>query len=89
MPMDIDEQSSPKLAYSSTNYALHAHIESLSKLLLQLDGVQSWGQASVRDRRKGVVKEIEGELARIERYWKAVWRDHVLQRDEDAQMTEQ
>ena len=81
--MEVDEQPcSGKLAYTSTNYGLHAYSESLLKLLMQLDGVESWGDANVRKRRRAVVKEIEGEVSRVDAYWKNAWRDYLREKEE-------
>jgi hypothetical protein len=82
--MEVDERPfSGKLAYTSTNYSLHAYMESLLKLLMQLDGVESWGDANVRKRRRAVVKEIEGEVSRVDAWWKNAWRDYL--RDEEQE----
>ncbi|KAF9451344.1 hypothetical protein P691DRAFT_663418 [Macrolepiota fuliginosa MF-IS2] len=67
----------PKLAYNSTNYNLHAYLESLDKLLVKLDGVESWGDSYVREKRRAVVKQIEGEQNRVDRICKASWLKHV------------
>lgn len=82
--MEVDEQPfSGKLAYTSTNYGLHAYMESLLKLLMQLDGVESWGDANVRKRRRAVVKEIEGEVSRVDAWWKNAWRDYLRGEEEE------
>ncbi|KAF6741371.1 hypothetical protein DFP72DRAFT_945183 [Ephemerocybe angulata] len=57
----------PPLGFTSANYNLHAYLEGLLKLLMKLDGVESWGDP----------KEIEAEVSRVEPWWKGVWRDHV------------
>ncbi|GAA5854874.1 hypothetical protein JCM8547_004104 [Rhodosporidiobolus lusitaniae] len=58
---------SPKLAFTSENAPVHAYEEALTKLLVELDGVDSLGEEEIRKRRKGMVKEVEGELERVER----------------------
>lgn len=45
----------------------------LSRLLIELDGVESWGEPDVRKRRRNVVSAVEGEASRLEKAWKAVW----------------
>jgi len=76
--VDINSDSDiPKLAYNSTNYSLHAYLESLDKLLVKLDGVESWGDSYVREKRRAVVKQIEGEQNRVEGVCKASWLKHV------------
>ena len=78
-------ESSGKLAYTSQNYHLHAYVESLSKLLMQLDGVGSFGSADVRNRRREVVKNVEAELARVDQYWRNAWADYLeKKRQEEA-----
>lgn len=71
--IDLPADSQAKLAYTQTNYALHAYGEALSRLLIKLDGVQSWGEKHVRERRKGVARRIEAEAGEVEDYWKRVW----------------
>ncbi|KAG6827692.1 hypothetical protein H0H92_010730 [Tricholoma furcatifolium] len=63
----------PKLAYDSTNYALHSYTESLNRLLIKLDGVESWGDPSVRRSRRRTVGKVEAEANRIDMYCKSVW----------------
>ena len=82
-PASLDFQSSPssstsssptpKLAYTPRNTPLHAYTEALAKLLLQLDGVESYGVRRVREARKAVVMGVEGELERVEREVGSVW----------------
>jgi hypothetical protein len=81
-------ESDGKLAYTLRNYPLHAYVEALSKLLMELDGVDSWGSPNVRNRRKGVVKEIEREVQRVEAYWKSAWQDYVEAQKEEKQVEE-
>ncbi|KAJ2915108.1 hypothetical protein MD484_g5298, partial [Candolleomyces efflorescens] len=85
-PAPVD--SDGKLAYTLRNYPLHAYVEALSKLLMELDGVNSWGSADVRKRRRGVVKEIEQEVQRVEAYWKGAWQDYVEAQKEEMQVEE-
>jgi hypothetical protein len=65
-----------KLDYTSTNYPLHAFSEALDKLLMKLDEVESRGEKSIREKRRGVVKDIEKEASRLDRYWKQAWSDY-------------
>lgn len=76
--MDVDSDSNiPKLAFNSTNYGLHAYMDSLDKLLVKLDGVESWGDRDIRARRRAVVKRIEQEQARLDRFWKDSWLNYM------------
>ncbi|KAJ3564817.1 hypothetical protein NP233_g8037 [Leucocoprinus birnbaumii] len=67
----------PKLAFNSTNYSLLAYNDALDKLLVKLDGVESWGEADVRTRRRKVVKQIEEEQAFVDRFWRTSWLKHI------------
>ncbi|KAJ7593944.1 hypothetical protein C8J56DRAFT_884681 [Mycena floridula] len=77
----------PKLAFTSHNTRLLAHIESLSRLLTSLDAVESWGDKHVRSKRKALVRRIEKSLQDLEGFeddadegcdlekgWRGLWR---------------
>jgi hypothetical protein len=66
-----------KLAFTPTNAPLHGHVEALNQLLLQLDGVDSAGEESVRNARREAVQLIEGELKAIEQRWMSIWTKTV------------
>ncbi|KIM41715.1 hypothetical protein M413DRAFT_444959 [Hebeloma cylindrosporum] len=66
-----------KLDYTSTNYPLHAYSDALDKLLMKLDGVESRGEKSIREKRRGIVKEIEKEVSRLDWYWRQAWIDYI------------
>nr|GAT51183.1 predicted protein [Mycena chlorophos] len=76
-----------KLAYTPTNVPLHTYIELLSRLLVSLDGVESYGDKRVRDARRAVVRAVESEAGRVEAFWRDVWAAHVL--GEQAQQQQQ
>ncbi|KAL0574443.1 hypothetical protein V5O48_007507 [Marasmius crinis-equi] len=83
----VDRISLPKLAYTHANAPLHGYVESLNRLLTSLDGVESFGEKRVRERRKEVVRAVEAEAARIEDVCKEGWRKWVSilkHGDEDA-----
>ncbi|KAF8999775.1 hypothetical protein BDQ17DRAFT_732143 [Cyathus striatus] len=75
-PMDVDGTEG-RLAYTSANYAFHQYTDLLEKLLVRLDGVESWGDKKVRERRRSVVKSIEMETQKLDRYWRSAWRRHL------------
>ncbi|KXN83530.1 hypothetical protein AN958_01261 [Leucoagaricus sp. SymC.cos] len=79
---NLEDASIPKLAFNSTNYDLRAYIEALDKLLVKLDGVESWGDPEVRTRRRAVVKRIEEEQVFLERFWKTSWLKHIEEQGE-------
>lgn len=68
-----DVSAAAKLAFTKTNVPLHAHVEALSRLLVQLDSVESYGDRQVRERRKAAVRMIEKEAEEIEERWRRVW----------------
>ncbi|GAA6033353.1 hypothetical protein JCM8097_006707 [Rhodosporidiobolus ruineniae] len=57
----------PKLAFTKQNAPVHAYEEALTRLLTELDGVESGGDPEVRGERKKLVVEVEKELERVER----------------------
>jgi hypothetical protein len=65
--------SSVKLAYTSTNLPIHAYNEELSRLLVALDAVESYGGKKVRRERREVVRTVEEEAGRVERLIGIVW----------------
>ncbi|CAA7262093.1 unnamed protein product [Cyclocybe aegerita] len=77
MNVDSDSPLEAKLAYTSTNYPIHQYADQMDQILMKLDGVESWGEKDVRTGRKKIVKEIEEESAKLERYWKQAWRAHI------------
>ena len=50
----------------------------MNRILVSLDGVESFGEKKVRERRKEVVRAVESEAARIENTWKELWNRWVL-----------
>ncbi|GAA6020177.1 hypothetical protein JCM11491_005556 [Sporobolomyces phaffii] len=57
----------PKLDYSPGNAPFHAFDEALTKLLIELDGVDSCGgEVEIRTRRKQLVLAVEQELERLD-----------------------
>jgi len=75
-PMEVDGPQG-KLAYTSKNYALHQYVDAMDKLLMKLDGVESWGDKGLRLKRRRFVKDIEKEASKLERYWKQAWADYL------------
>ena len=63
----------PQLAYTSQNAPVHAYLEELNRLLSALDAVESGGDREVRERRKGIVREVEAEAERVEAVVGEVW----------------
>ncbi|TFK37699.1 hypothetical protein BDQ12DRAFT_685125 [Crucibulum laeve] len=82
-PMDIDGRQG-KLAYTSANYPLHQYVEALCRILMELDGVESWGKMKLRERRRSIVKRVEEEATRVEWYWKNAWRKY-LEKEESTE----
>jgi hypothetical protein len=72
--MEVDSAEG-RLAYTSTNFGLNTYSDALDKILIKLDGVESWGHKSVRMRRRSVVKAVEREASKLDRYWRQAWAD--------------
>ncbi|EDR09653.1 uncharacterized protein LACBIDRAFT_318938 [Laccaria bicolor S238N-H82] len=79
---ESDGDSDVRLAYTARNHALHAYTDSMDKLLMKLDGVESWGDANVRKRRRDIVKTIEKEASSVERKWMNAWKLYTNNRKE-------
>ena len=65
--------TAPKLEYNSTNAPIHGYEEGLTRLLTELDGVESGGDVKVRTTRKALATKVEGEAQRVEK-----WRRDVF-----------
>jgi hypothetical protein len=74
--MEVDGQL-PKLAYTAVNYSVHSYVDAMERLLMRLDGVESWGDKGVRESRRSAVREIGKETVKLERFWKHTWMDYV------------
>ena len=81
--MEVDKQQ-PKLAYTAVNYTVHSYVDAMEKLLMKLDGVESWGDKGVRESRRSVVREIGKESIKLERYLKQAWMDYVEKQTESV-----
>jgi hypothetical protein len=71
---DEEVEKTPPLAYTKHTFPVHALGEQYMRLLNELDAVPSWGDRAVRARRRALAREIEREAARVEAWWRAVWR---------------
>jgi hypothetical protein len=71
--------SLPQLAYTSAALPLRTHDEVLQRMLVQLDAVESMGDRRIRERRRALVRQVEGEAERWEKWRETVWRskEHV------------
>ena len=76
-------QPQAKLAYTATNVSLHTYVESLNRLLVALDGVESWGVKDVRESRKGVVRKVEKEAEEVDELWRRVWETYTNELKEE------
>lgn len=71
-PNTLDFQSTStnldnlKLAFTSNNAPFLAFEDALTRLLIELDGVESGGEEEIRNVRKHLVREIEAELEHLE-----------------------
>ncbi|EMD35134.1 hypothetical protein CERSUDRAFT_116609 [Gelatoporia subvermispora B] len=78
-------KSAPKLAYTPVNAPLHSHEEELNRLLGALDAVESHGIARVRDARRRLVRAVEHEAERLEKWREAIWATFVERRTQQPQ----
>jgi hypothetical protein len=78
-----DRSSSPTthLSFTTANRPIHEYEAALSKLLTELDAVESDGDDTVRMRRRELVKSVEGALADLDAAIAAQRREH----DQDLQ----
>ncbi|EPQ55911.1 hypothetical protein GLOTRDRAFT_41268, partial [Gloeophyllum trabeum ATCC 11539] len=67
-PAQCADVSPPNLPYTHNNTPLHAYDHNLGQLLSQLDAVPSGGDVRVRERRKEVVRRVQGEVTRVEEW---------------------
>ncbi|KAI9505865.1 hypothetical protein BX070DRAFT_220940 [Coemansia spiralis] len=63
-----DKHGNLKLAYNRKNSAFHEYQETLQKLLFKLDAIPSYGDFTVRDRRKSIVKKIQNTLDALDQF---------------------
>lgn len=59
--------ANPKLDFEPLNAPVLGYDEALLKLMIALDGVESEGDVVVREARKKIVREVDRELARLDR----------------------
>jgi hypothetical protein len=74
---DEEQATAPRLAFTPASKPLHAYDEELVRLLGRLDAVESGGDLRVRNRRRALVRRVEGEAVRMERWRGAVWRAYA------------
>ncbi|KAF5361614.1 hypothetical protein D9758_007355 [Tetrapyrgos nigripes] len=87
-PAPSAEPSSPtstilKLAYTSRNQPVRYYEQTLSALLTQLDGVESYGNDEVRARRKDVVGRVERALEELEEEIEGRWTSKVRKEEKE------
>ncbi|KAK7029016.1 hypothetical protein VNI00_014726 [Paramarasmius palmivorus] len=80
----VSDTLSSKLAYTSRNHPLRYYEQSLSGLLSQLDSVESFGSAEVRQRRKEVVERVEGAIDELEKEVEGRWQSRVAKEEKEA-----
>ncbi|KAL6302623.1 hypothetical protein BKA93DRAFT_392435 [Sparassis latifolia] len=72
-----EEDGRPRLAYTSTNGAIHSYQEELNRILASLDTVESGGDIGVRESRRDLARSVEQEAERVERWIGEVWDEWV------------
>lgn len=63
---------------------MHAYEEELNRLLGKLDAVESGGDVGVREARRELVRLVETEAERVERWKGAVWRSYIERAQQHA-----
>lgn len=78
-----------KLAYTARNHPIRSYEQALSRLLVQLDEIESHGNADVRISRKAVVARVEGALEELEQKVESRWnkwnKSHRVEREEEVE----
>ncbi|KAF8823858.1 hypothetical protein HHX47_DHR9000008 [Lentinula edodes] len=78
-----------KLAYTARNHPIRSYEQALSRLLVQLDEIESHGNADVRISRKAVVARVEGALEELEQKVESRWnkwnKSHRVEREEEEE----
>ncbi|KAJ9105522.1 hypothetical protein QFC21_001893 [Naganishia friedmannii] len=73
----------PALAFTHNNAPYHAHAQALLALLVSADAISSDGDQEVRKVRKDFVKEVEEQLADMERKRSDVWKKQQAAKPSD------
>ncbi|KAJ1939878.1 hypothetical protein EC988_007191, partial [Linderina pennispora] len=63
-----DKDGSLKLAHNKTNFVFHEYQEVLERQLLKLDEVPSFGDETVRHKRKTIVRKIQAVLDALDQF---------------------
>lgn len=67
-------ETSKVLAFTPNNKMVLEYIENLNRLVDKLDRIESGGHASVREQRKQMIRTVEAEAQRIDRWITVVWK---------------
>jgi len=67
-------KSNPRLAFTPNNKVVLEYIENLDRLVDRLDRVESGGHPSVREQRKQMIRNVEAEAQRVDRWIAAAWK---------------
>ncbi|KAF5381504.1 hypothetical protein D9757_008174 [Collybiopsis confluens] len=70
---ETDTGSIRKLGYTPQNYPIRSYEQSLTRLLVQLDEIESHGNSEVRVRRRAVVGLVERALDKLEKEVEEKW----------------
>ena len=85
MPFSRDtpkaSKSGDNLKSNENNKPVKEYLRNLEQLLTALDGILTRGNKSVRDQRSKIVRNVMGEIARVEHWIAAVW-DHTRQEED-------
>lgn len=71
---DASSKDAPKLTYNAVNATLHSYEDALSKILSELDAVESNGDEEIRFARKEIARAIEATLSALDSKTEAAWQ---------------
>ena len=73
--------TTPPMLFNKTNSGYHAQANKLLQLLLAADGISTGGDREVREKRKEVVRAVEGAIEGLEQKRDAVWEEVRARRE--------
>ena len=78
-------EDAPPLLFNRVNSSYHAQAHKLLQLLLEADKVSSAGDREVRQRRKAIVRDVEGAIEELETRRDGMWKN-VKERREKGEV---
>ncbi|KAF5392405.1 hypothetical protein D9757_002182 [Collybiopsis confluens] len=83
---EADAVDTRKLAFTARNHPVRSYEQALTRLLAQLDEIESHGNPEVRAQRKAAVALVEGAIDELEKKVESRWKStHRVNRNEVSQ----